>query len=529
MVGDDPPWQKDVGDQKHQHKKRERVALALSKHPLLLGDVEIVDCIKLDIATFTAQTSKHGVPRHRHAEIIGSYNHIFAWQLSRPRRYLTPLSYTRAQGQIVWVDLRDQQHSFINVQFADTSADIAPAQRGPDDEVTQDAEEANVGHPSSAATLVRAQSQTADAAATAAEERAAATTARGVGDVAQARAMQLASQAASQHKGDAPFGASRAWKLREALARSRDPARASLLAPPPITNSALAASTGLSPPKLLELAPLPNYGNTCFLNSVLQCLRAVCNRVGLAVSNDSTCPLARLLTVPSDQRGEFRRRVLTCPLWKDLEIHRQHDAHEALRLLLDDAHAMHGKCTQHSCLARTLSEHFQVSFQNHLACTKPRCAWHSTPPAEPGCDVSIEIKPADLQTLLSDFEMPAFLASQDDYVCQACGDLVQKTISVQPVGRALLLHLKRFAFHGDGRKRNDPVTFPRSLVFGSVRYDFSAMVEHIGDTGRAGHYIAHVNSSGSLWQCDDAIVTEVTWERVSDRQPYLIAYVRTDV
>ena len=143
--------------------------------------------------------------------------------------------------------------------------------------------------------------------------------------------------------------------------------------------------------------------------------------------------------------------------------------------------------------------------------------------------MSIQIKPADLQTLLTDFEMPEFLTSHDDYVCQACGDLVQKTIRVQPVGRALLLHLKRFAFHGAGRKRNDPVSFPRSLAFGSARYEFSAMVEHIGDTGREGHYIAHVNSSSSLLQCDDEIVTEVTWERVSGRQAYLLAYVRTDV
>jgi len=59
-------------------KKRERVALALSGAPLLLGDVEIVDSVKLDAATFAAQTSKHGVPQHRHAEIIGGYKNIFA-------------------------------------------------------------------------------------------------------------------------------------------------------------------------------------------------------------------------------------------------------------------------------------------------------------------------------------------------------------------------------------------------------------------------------------------------------------------
>ena len=106
---------------------------------------------------------------------------------------------------------------------------------------------------------------------------------------------------------------------------------------------------------------------------------------------------------------------------------------------------------------------------------------------------------------------------------------MQKTISVQPVGRALLLHLKRFAFDATGRKRTDPVPFPRRLVFGTAQYEFSAMVEHLGATMRGGHYVAYVDSSGSLLHCNDANpVSEVTWEHVAARQAYLLAYVRTD-
>ena len=125
--------------------------------------------------------------------------------------------------------------------------------------------------------------------------------------------------------------------------------------------------------------------------------------------------------------------------------------------------------------------------------------------------------------------MPEFLDSNDDYVCQACGDMVQKSIRVQPIGRASILHLKRFAFEGTQRKRNDPVTFPRTLEFGSARYEFSAMVEHIGETVRGGHYVANVQTATSLLQCDDERVNEVTWEHVSARQAYVLAYVRTDV
>ena len=105
------------------------------------------------------------------------------------------------------------------------------------------------------------------------------------------------------------------------------------------------------------------------------------------------------------------------------------------------------------------------------------------------------------------------------------GDLVQKTLQVRPVGRALLLHLKRF--DSGGRKLPDIVTFPRELMFGTVRYAFAAVVEHQGRTMRTGHYVAHVQSR-KLLCCNDDTVRETTWERIASRQPYVLAYVRAD-
>ena len=107
---------------------------------------------------------------------------------------------------------------------------------------------------------------------------------------------------------------------------------------------------------------------------------------------------------------------------------------------------MHSTCTRHSCSAKALSRHSALNFESHFSCTRPNCSWNSSPPSEPARDVSIEIRAGYLQTLLTDFEVLEFLAANDDYVCQACGDLIQKNIRVQPVGRAVLLHLKRFAF-----------------------------------------------------------------------------------
>jgi hypothetical protein len=83
--------------------KRERVALAQSGASLLLGDVEVIGCVKIDDLLLRANIKKHGVPLHRHAEIVIGWENIFAWEIARPRRYNMLILYTRAKGQMTWI------------------------------------------------------------------------------------------------------------------------------------------------------------------------------------------------------------------------------------------------------------------------------------------------------------------------------------------------------------------------------------------------------------------------------------------
>ena len=478
-------------------KKRERVALAQSTTSLLLGDVEIVNCLQLNAQSFAASMHKHCVPLQRHNEIIGGYATTNAWELAKPRRYLTPIKYTRLPGQVSWVDLRYQQRIFMNMRFVHTHTDDPNRQLSQHNEpALEDIEPvpsvgASALEPSRPDSLTQFRRQVAAATA---EARAAVSSARGIGEPARAQAMQEASQASSSHQGDAPFGTNRSWKLREDLTRARATAKATLIPPqalPPVSQS---ASAHPMRPPLLNITPLQNLRNTCFLNTIIQTLRVVCNRLNMNVQPEHACPLSRLLISLDGARDDFKRRVKTHPIWKELHFGQQHDAHEAIRLLLDFEHRMHSACTEQSCLARKLATQFTVNCFSHVTCTAATCTWNSSPPPEPGADVSMAVRLGDLQTLVGDFEMPEFLTAHDDYVCQACGDLVQKNIRVQPRGRALLLHLKRF--DNVGRKRSDLVIFPRILHFGTARYEFVSLVEHIGPTLAEGHYVAYVQSHG---------------------------------
>ena len=124
----------------------------------------------------------------------------------------------RSKGQQIFVDLRDQQAVFANVRLVQESNPETVTQTSTDVTETSVGNAVQVTEPARSETSVRTRLQ---AGAAAAEARAAAVSARGIGDATRARAMQQASQSSSTQKGDAPFGAARSWKLREALQRSR--------------------------------------------------------------------------------------------------------------------------------------------------------------------------------------------------------------------------------------------------------------------------------------------------------------------
>ena len=48
---------------------------------------------------------------------------IFSWELARPRRYVTPIPYTRVPGQVGWVKLGKQMHIFDNLRFEKANID----------------------------------------------------------------------------------------------------------------------------------------------------------------------------------------------------------------------------------------------------------------------------------------------------------------------------------------------------------------------------------------------------------------------
>ena len=98
-----------------------------------------------------------------------------------------------------------------------------------------------------------------------------------------------------------------------------------------------------------------------FLNSSLQFFRAVWNRVGTAIPIDSPCPIFPSLLHPvsdADRAGRIRQ----LPFWRKLVWGEQHDAHEAMHLMLETDHVMHQQCNPLTCFAHKMKELWALPF-----------------------------------------------------------------------------------------------------------------------------------------------------------------------
>ncbi|GMH97272.1 hypothetical protein TrVE_jg6337 [Triparma verrucosa] len=321
---------------------------------------------------------------------------------------------------------------------------------------------------------------------------------------------------------------------------------------------------------------LRNLGNTCFLNSTLQCLcysPVFSQCLLLPPPTSSAKPPSRitlilrnlLKTMHCSPSNKTTSAVNPSPLVsrlrelsKNFKPHRQEDAHEFLITLLshlqDSELLLAGIDSRKSGwrdrlglkrLDETSLVHrmFGGYLRSQILCTK--CGFKSNT-YDPFLDLALDIssKPVtSLKSALKHHTSSETLDADNKYSCSSCSSLVcaRKQLTIFRPPLTLIIQLKRFRYSPFGPSRSSskiskkvnyakklelPLSDKRVCV-----YNLTSVLVHVGTSSSSGHYYSYVKGiSGKWFEMNDEFVRPVREEEVMGvREAYLLFYTREEV
>ncbi|GAQ79449.1 Ubiquitin carboxyl-terminal hydrolase [Klebsormidium nitens] len=321
---------------------------------------------------------------------------------------------------------------------------------------------------------------------------------------------------------------------------------------------------------------LTNLGNTCYLNSVLQCLLHTRPLHNLLLERyhsehceyghgraDGFCPLCLLerrlrgsfFTEPKHPRPlaiakNLHRILNTHGLVLVLRIGEQEDAHELLRLMIDSCHRtclLQQRGLPMTALKRfedrtgkvptVISDIFGGVLQSQVKCLT--CNFESNK-RDVFMDLSLDLAPSthSVYAALQAFITPERLDGANKYRCERCKKLsaARKQMQILRAPNVLVIQLKRFE-NICGGKITRHVHFSETLSLAGFmapgsrdpppEYTLYALIVHEGSTQQLGHYYACAKAS-RVWYCfNDSSVRPVHWSDVSRQGAYILFYLRT--
>ncbi|KAG2242206.1 hypothetical protein Bca4012_014298 [Brassica carinata] len=321
------------------------------------------------------------------------------------------------------------------------------------------------------------------------------------------------------------------------------------------------------PPKMIDEPSsvgvgLWNLGNSCFVNSVLQCLTHTVPLINSLCAYKSPDPCNcgnEWFCVISALRGHMEAALTTsstcsiAPYYflnnlnyfsADFRRYQQEDAHEFLQAFLDKLERC---CLDPSIDPDSVSSQddnlVQRIFGGRLVSELRCCNCNSVSQTfENSLGLSLEIEDVDnLQSALDSFTRVEKL--DEPMTCDDCKEKVskEKQLLLYKLPQVVTFHLKRFKNNGFFMEKIfNHVAFPLEIDLlpymirsqnneVTTKYHLYALVEHFGSLAY-GHYSSYVRSAPKIWhQFDDKQVTRIDEDRVLSEDAYILFYAREGI
>lgn len=311
---------------------------------------------------------------------------------------------------------------------------------------------------------------------------------------------------------------------------------------------------------------LKNLGNSCYLNSVLQCLTytpplanfclnhlhsSLCDS---AVDRKRECPfcilekrIVRSLSMDLTQDAPSKIQSCLRIFAEHFRLGRQEDAHEFLRYVID---ACHNTCLRLKKLRRkgnndngpsttsVVKDIFGGALQSQVKCLSCGAESNKT---DDIMDISLDVLHFNsLKQALQNFFQPEVLDGNNKYKCDNCKKLVsaRKQMSILQAPNVLVIQLKRFEGLYGG-KIDKLIAFEEVLVLSSYmnkasqdshpEYNLFATIVHSGYSPESGHYYAYIKDAMGRWYCcNDSYVSLSTLQGVLSEKVYILFFSRTN-
>ncbi|XP_018429169.1 PREDICTED: ubiquitin carboxyl-terminal hydrolase 36 [Nanorana parkeri] len=301
-------------------------------------------------------------------------------------------------------------------------------------------------------------------------------------------------------------------------------------------------------------AGLQNLGNTCFLNSTVQCLTYTPPLANYLLSKEHSrncqqggfcmlCIMQNHLIQAFANSGNAIKPVAFIRELKKIARHfrfgSQEDAHEFLRYTIDamqkaclNAYAKLDRQSQATTLVHQI---FGGYLRSRVKCSVCKSVSDTF---DPYLDIALEIRQsANIVRALELFIKSDVLSGENAYMCGKCKKKVPATkrFSLHRASNVLTLSLKRFANFSGGKITKD-VGYPEFLNIrpymsqcngDPVMYALYAVLVHSGYSCHAGHYYCYVKASNGQWyQMNDSLVHASNIKVVLNQQAYVLFYLR---